>query len=96
LPSHASFVFDGIDANKLLMYMDMRGVAASSASACKTGNPEPSSVLLALGYDRTAAMGSLRLTLSHQTSEDDIAYAIDVIADAVATLYKLERKLARE
>jgi cysteine desulfurase len=45
LPSHASFIFDGIDGNTLLMHLDMKGVAASSGSACKTGNPEPSEVL---------------------------------------------------
>jgi cysteine desulfurase len=41
LPSHASFVFEGVDSTKLLMYLDMKGIAASSAPACKTGNPEP-------------------------------------------------------
>ncbi len=95
LPSHASFVFDGIDANKLVMHMDMRGVAASSASACKVGNPEPSNVLLALGYDTRQASGSLRCTLSHYTSEEDIAYAIDVIAESCESLYKLQKTLAR-
>ncbi len=95
LPSHASFVFDGIDANKLIMHMDMRGVAASSASACKVGNPEPSNILLALGYDVSQASGSLRCTLSHYTSEDDIAYAIDVIADSCDSLYKLQKTLAK-
>ncbi|MEM9954212.1 MAG: cysteine desulfurase family protein [Chloroflexota bacterium] len=95
LPSHASFVFDGLDANKLIMHMDMKGVAASSASACKTGNPEPSSVLLALGYPVSKASGSLRCTVSHHTSEDDIHYAIDVIAQSCESLYKLQKVLAK-
>lgn len=95
LPSHASFVFDGLDANKLIMHMDMKGVAASSASACKTGNPEPSSVLLALGYPVSQAGGSLRCTVSHHTSEDDIAHAIDVIASSCESLYKLQQMLAK-
>jgi cysteine desulfurase len=95
LPSHVSFVFDGIDANKLIMHMDMKGVAASSASACKTGNPEPSSVLLALNYPREKALGSLRCSLSHHTSEDDIRYAVDVIVESVEALYKLEKQLAK-
>lgn len=89
LPSHLSFVFDGIDANKLIMHMDMRGVAASSASACKVGNPEPSGVLLALGYGRDTAMGSLRLSLSHHTEPEDVDYAVNVIAESVEALYKL-------
>jgi len=95
LPSHASFAFDNIDANKLIMHMDMKGVAASSASACKTGNPEPSSVLLALGYPVRQAAGSLRCTVSHHTSEADIAYAIEVIASSCETLYKLQKVLAK-
>lgn len=94
LPSHASFVFDGIDANKLIMHLDMRGVAASSASACKVGNPEPSSVLLALGYERSKAAGSLRLSLSHHTSEEDVEYAVQMIAESVKSLSRLNAKLA--
>ncbi len=94
LPSHASFIFEGIEANKLIMHLDMRGVAASSASACKTGNPEPSGVLLALGASRSQASGSLRCTLSHHTTEDEIAYAVDAIAESVAALYKLQKSLA--
>ncbi len=93
LPCHASFVFLGIDANKLLIHLDMRGVAASSASACKTGNPEPSGVLLALGYDRSTALGSLRLSVGKDTTEDDAAYALDKIVESVATLKKLSRVL---
>ncbi|MGJ3240488.1 MAG: cysteine desulfurase family protein [Anaerolineae bacterium] len=95
LPSHASFVLDGLDANRLLMHMDMRGVAASSASACKTGNPEPSNVLLALGYSESQASGSLRCTVSHLTTEQDIAYALDMIVESCETLYKLQKTLAK-
>lgn len=95
LPSHTSFALDGIDANQLIIHLDMRGVAASSASACKTGNPEPSSTLLALGYPESKARGSLRCTLSHHLIEDDIAYAIDVIVESVATLFKLQKTLSR-
>jgi cysteine desulfurase len=95
LPSHLSFIFDGIDANKLIMHMDMKGVAASSASACKTGNPEPSNVLLALGYPRDKALGSLRCSLSHHTTEDDIRYVVDTIVECVESLQKLEKQLAK-
>jgi cysteine desulfurase len=84
LPSHASFVFEGVEANMLLMHLDMKGVSASSASACKTGNPEPSEVLLALGYSRELALSSLRLTVGLHTSEDDVAYAIDAVSASVA------------
>ncbi len=86
LPSHASFIFDGVESNSLLMHLDLKGVCASSASACKTGNPEPSGVLLALGYTREQALGSLRLTVGKDTSADDIEYAVSVLADSVARL----------
>ena len=89
LPSHASFLIDGVDGNSLVTHLDMRGVAASSASACKTGNPEPSSVLLAMGYSPKEALGSLRLTVGLQTSPEDIDYTVDVLVDVVAKLRKL-------
>jgi cysteine desulfurase len=90
LPSHASFIFDGVDGNILLMHLDMNGVAASSGSACKTGNPEPSEVLLAMGYSPEQALGSLRLTVGRQTTADDIEFAVHVIAKAVEKLYRLK------
>jgi cysteine desulfurase len=89
LPSHASFVFDGIDGNALLMHLDLKGVAASSGSACKVGNPEPSSVLLAMGYDESTARSSLRLTVGLHTTADDIDYAVDAVAESVAKLARL-------
>ena len=95
LPSHTSFVIPGIDANTLLIHMDLKGVAGSSGSACKTGNPEPSSILLALGYDRETALSGLRLTLSHHTTDEDVESAIEVIADSVTVVEKLHQTLAR-
>jgi len=94
LPSHASFVFDGIDSNQLLMHLDMKGIAVSSASACKTGNPEPSGVLLAIGYDRELAASSLRISVGQNTTEDDIAYTIDTMASVVETLRQLKETLS--
>jgi cysteine desulfurase len=90
LPSHASFVIEGIDSNILLMHLDMKGVAASSASACKTGNPEPSDVLLAMGYPREMALGSLRMTVGLQTTEEDVEYAVVTLAQAVEKLHRLK------
>ncbi len=89
LPSHASFLVDGVDGNSLVTHLDMRGVAASSASACKTGNPEPSSVLLAMGYSPKEALGSLRLTVGLQTSPEDIDYTVDALENVVTKLRKL-------
>lgn len=95
LPSHASFVFDEIDGNTLLIHLDLKGIAASSASACKTGNPEPSSVLLALGYERELAKSSIRMTVGQHTTEADVEYAVDTLAATVEKLHKLKRELSR-
>jgi cysteine desulfurase len=89
LPAHASFVIEGIDSAKLLMHLDINGVAASGGSACKTGNPEPSKVLMAMGYSRNEAVGGLRLTVGRQTQVEDVEYAVDVLAKAVQKLGRL-------
>lgn len=72
LPNHASFVFKGVDGNALLTLLDAAGFACSSGSACKTGDPEPSEVLTALGLPREWALGSLRLTLGRHTTPEQI------------------------
>ncbi|MEX2144057.1 MAG: cysteine desulfurase family protein [Anaerolineales bacterium] len=72
LANHASFVFKGVDGNALLMLLDDAGFACSSGSACKTGDPEPSEVLLALGLPPQWALGSLRVTLGMQTTNQDV------------------------
>jgi len=94
LPSHASFVLPGIEANALLMHLDMNGVAASSGSACKTGNPEPAGVLLALGFRPEQAKCGLRLSVGAQTTDADIDYALDVLAAAVDKLRVVKRAFA--
>ena len=94
LPSHASFILHGIDANALLMHLDMRGVAASSGSACKVGDPEPSEILLGLGYSPEAARSGLRLSVGMSTSEDDVIYALDAIEAAALNMLRLRREFA--
>ncbi len=83
LPNHASFVFEGVESNALLMHLDMEGIAASSGSACNTGNPKPSEVLLAMGYDTSLALGSLRLTVGTQTTDEHIDRVLAVLPEAV-------------
>ncbi|PJF41837.1 MAG: cysteine desulfurase NifS [Phototrophicales bacterium] len=94
LPSHASFVFKHIDANNMLMALDAKGIAASSGSACKTGNPEPSGVILALGYDLEWAMGSLRLSVGRQTTLEDIDYTLEILPQVVTVGRKLWTPIA--
>jgi len=72
LPNHASFVFDGVDGNQLLIQLDMAGFACSSGSACKIGDPKPSDVLLAIGIEPEKALGSLRVTLGDGTTFEQI------------------------
>ncbi len=88
LPAHASFVFENIYSGTLVSLLDEQDIAASAASACKTGNPEPSSVLLALGYDRETAACSLRLTVGVQTKAQDIDYTVKTLAAAIKTLIR--------
>jgi cysteine desulfurase len=83
LPNHASFVFKGVDGNELLMLLDLQGFACSSGSACKTGDPEPSEVLTALGLDRVWALGSLRVTLGHNTTVEEIEAFLHVLPSLV-------------
>lgn len=86
LPNHASFVFDGVDGNALLMMLDIQGFACSSGSACKTGNPEPSEVLISLGIERKMALGSLRVTLGNYTSSSQIDDFLTVLPGVVSKL----------
>lgn len=86
LPNHASFVFAGIEANALLMYLDLNGIAASSGSACNTGNPKPSDVLLAIGLSPEQALGSLRLTVGKQNTAAEIDYVLRTLPTAIERL----------
>jgi cysteine desulfurase len=72
LPNHVSFVFKDVDGNLLLQLLDAAGFACSSGSACKTGNPEPSEVIKALGCSDDWALGSLRITLGMDTTPEHV------------------------
>lgn len=95
LPSHASFVIPGVDSSQLLMHLDMRGVAASGGSACKTGSPEPSGVLLAMGYSEEEAIGSLRLTAGVHTTLEDVEYAVTAVQESVERLRALKSSFSK-
>lgn len=72
LPNHASFVFENVDGNLLIMALDQAGFACSSGSACKVGTPAPSEILLAIGLSRNWALGSLRVTLGRYTTSQQV------------------------
>jgi cysteine desulfurase len=83
LPQHASFVFQGVDGNLLLTLLDAAGFACSSGSACKTGNPEPSDVMNALGLSREWGLGSLRITLGKETTAEHVEAFLAVLPGLV-------------
>jgi len=83
LPNHASFVFEGVDGNALLMMLDMAGFACSSGSACKVGIPKPSEVLTAIGLSSNWALGSLRITLGKETTTDNVEAFLEVLPKIV-------------
>lgn len=86
LPNNANFSFQFIEGESLLIMLDMKGICASSGSACTSGSLDPSHVLLAIGLPHEIAHGSLRLTLSDETTKEDIDYTIEQIKEIVAKL----------
>ena len=86
LPHHASFLFDGVEGESLLLQLDMQGVAASSGSACTSGSVEPSHVILALGYPRELAVGSLRLSVGKENHDDEVETVLANLPGMVARL----------
>ena len=85
----------GTDSEALLMHLDLAGVAASGGSACSTGAMEPSHVLTAMGVPRALALGSVRLSLGHDTSEEDLDRVVAVFPSAVDKVRKLAVVLGR-
>ena len=84
----AHLCIDGVENEALLYLLDEADVCASAASACASGAMEPSHVLAAMGVDRSLALGALRLTLGHTTTDADVDRAADVVVDAVRRLRK--------
>ena len=77
LPNNANFGFQFIEGESLLIMLDMEGVAGSSGSACTSGSLDPSHVLLAIGLPHEIAHGSLRLSLSHENSKEEVDYVVE-------------------
>ncbi|MFH1183999.1 MAG: cysteine desulfurase family protein [Chloroflexota bacterium] len=89
LPNHASFAFKDVDGNLLLILLDTAGFACSSGSACKTGDPEPSEVLTAIGLPREWGLGSLRVTVG----KDSTAAEVEAFLKALPRLVEKARAL---
>ena len=86
MPNTTNLRFDGVDAEALLMALDLRGISASYGAACMSGATEPSHVLTAMGLSPTQARGSLRLSLSRLNTADEIDRALALIPAAVERL----------
>lgn len=86
LPGTASFVFEAVEGEGLILMLDNLGVCGSTGSACSTGSLDPSHVLMAIGLPHEIAHGSLRLTLGEQNTEEDVDYVIEAVTKVIATL----------
>lgn len=88
LPNHASFVFEGVRGQDLVIGLDMAGFAVSSGSACKVGNPSPSEVLIAIGISENLAQGALRVTVGKNTNESEVRDFLKALINLVKELRK--------
>lgn len=86
LPNNVNFSFQFVEGESLLIMLDMEGICASSGSACTSGSLDPSHVLLAIGLPHEIAHGSLRLTLSEETTKEDIDYVVEKLTGIVEKL----------
>lgn len=86
LPNNVNFSFQFIEGESLLIMLDMKGICASSGSACTSGSLDPSHVLLAIGLPHEIAHGSLRLTLNEEITKEDLDYVVDSLKEIVQNL----------
>ena len=89
LPGNVSFCFEGIEGEALLLLLDAKGVAASSGSACTSGSLDPSHVLLAIGRPHEIAHGSLRLSLCHENTDEEMDHILTAVPQVVEYLRKM-------
>jgi cysteine desulfurase len=93
LPHNASFAFRNVSGNDLLIHLDVAGIAASSGSACKVGDPKPSATLQAIGLGDEWTKGGLRLTVGSQNTPEEIEYVLAVLPDVVQRLRQLDKPI---
>ena len=86
LPGNVNFCFEGIEGESILLLLDAKGICASSGSACTSGSLDPSHVLLAIGRPHEVAHGSLRLSLCHDTTEEQVDYILEKVPGIVEYL----------
>lgn len=86
LPGNASFTFDFVEGESLLLSLDAKGVCVSTGSACSSSSLEPSHVLLSIGVPVEHAHGSIRISLNDRNTKEEVDYVVDAIRDAVETM----------
>ncbi len=86
LPGNANVGFEFIEGESLLLWLDIAGIAASTGSACSSASLEPSHVLISMGVPHEKAHGSLRLSISKDTTDEEIDYIIENVTEIVAKL----------
>ena len=86
LPGNFSMCFEGVEGESLLLMLDMKGVSASSGSACTSGSLDPSHVILAIGLKHEVAHGSLRLSIGENNTEEDVDYILEVLPPIIERL----------
>ena len=89
LPNNINLSFRFVEGESLLIMLDMKGIAASSGSACTSGSLDPSHVLLAIGLPHEIAHGSLRLTLGEDTTKEDLDYTLEQLKEIIGKLRDL-------
>ncbi|WP_169710446.1 cysteine desulfurase NifS [Natranaerobius trueperi] len=89
LPGNVNVSFEYIEGESLLLNLDMKGIAASSGSACTSGSLDPSHVLMAMGLSHQTAHGSLRLTLGKDNTEEEIEYVLEAIPEVINRLREM-------
>jgi cysteine desulfurase len=94
LPNSFSCCLEGVEGEAVLIQLDLNGISASSGSACTTGSLEPSHVLTAMGVPQDVARASLRLTLGHENTREDIDRLLDTLPRAVEKLRALAPQIA--
>ena len=86
LPNNISVSFEGVEGEPILLGLDLKGICASSGSACSSASLEPSHVLLAMGSSAEQAQGTLRITLGRDNSEEDVDYLLETLIELVSKL----------
>jgi cysteine desulfurase len=86
LPNNVNVAFEYVEGEGILLGLDMEGIAASSGSACSTGSSEPSHVLLAMGVEPGLARGTIRMTLGHENTAEDVDRVLEVLPGIIERL----------